>query len=168
MTVPLDDLENESLFKPSWWIFMCQNVNIIAYIWSPNLVMCVVAKIGGCTRLLIVKAPKVSKVWDWVLKCSYHFEIWQAHRQQCCRGACQISERSYNSIWISRLPAFPRSCNNTSYPCHRILIKGPWRSTAGCLAQCMIWPVAHSPNSTWFQVELLGNCCEPLKILMKC
>ena len=31
---------------------MCQNVNIIVYIWSPNLAMCVIAKIGGCTRLV--------------------------------------------------------------------------------------------------------------------
>ena len=45
------DPENESLFKSSWWIFMCQNVNIIVYIWSPNLAICAIAKIGGCTRL---------------------------------------------------------------------------------------------------------------------
>ena len=46
------DPENESLFKSSWWIFMCQNVNIIVYIWSPNLAICAIAKIGGCTLLL--------------------------------------------------------------------------------------------------------------------
>ena len=34
-------------------IFMCHNVNIIVYIWSPNLVMCAIAKIGGCTQLFI-------------------------------------------------------------------------------------------------------------------
>ena len=33
--------------------------------------------------------------------------------------------------------------------------------------QCMKWPVAHSPNSTWFWLELVGNCCERLKIIMK-
>ena len=33
---------------------------------------------------------------------SHHFEIWQAHRQQCCRCACQISERSDNSKYKSR------------------------------------------------------------------
>ena len=32
----------------------------------------------------------------------------------------------------------------------------------------MKWPVAHSPNSTWFWLELVGNCCERLKIIMKC
>ena len=30
---------------------MYQNVNIIVYIWSPNLAICVIAKIGGSTRL---------------------------------------------------------------------------------------------------------------------
>ena len=34
--------------------------------------------------------------------------------------------------------------------------------------QCMKWPVAHSPNSTWFWLELVGNCCERLKIIMEC
>ena len=33
---------------------------------------------------------------------SYRFEIWQAHRQHCCRSACQISERSDNSKYKSR------------------------------------------------------------------
>ena len=36
-----------------------------------------------------------------------------------------------------------------------------------CLLQCMKWPVTHSPNSTWFWLELVGNCCERLKIIMK-
>ena len=48
------DTENESLFESSWWIFMCQNVNIIVYIWSLNLAICAIAKIGGCTRLITV------------------------------------------------------------------------------------------------------------------
>ena len=30
----------------------------------------------------------------------------------------------------------------------------------------MKWPVAHWPNSTWFWLELVGNCCERLKIIM--
>ena len=33
--------------------------------------------------------------------------------------------------------------------------------------QCMKWPVAHSPNSTWFWFELVGNCCERLRIIME-
>ena len=32
---------------------MYQNVNIIVYIWSPNLAIWAIAKIGGCTRLII-------------------------------------------------------------------------------------------------------------------
>ena len=31
---------------------MCQNANIIVYIWSPNLAMCAVIKIGVCTQLM--------------------------------------------------------------------------------------------------------------------
>ena len=50
----------------------------------------------------IVRSRKVSKARDRVLKCSYRFEIWQAPRQQCCRGACHISERSDNSKYKSR------------------------------------------------------------------
>ena len=53
-------------------------------------------------RRLIVRSRKVSKARDRVLKCSYRFEIWQASRRQCCRGACQISERSDNSQYRSR------------------------------------------------------------------
>ena len=32
----------------------------------------------------------------------------------------------------------------------------------------MKWPVAHSLNSTWFWLELVGNCRERLKITMEC
>ena len=32
---------------------------------------------------------------------NYRSEIWQAHRQQCCRCACQISERSDHSKYKS-------------------------------------------------------------------
>ena len=31
----------------------------------------------------------------------------------------------------------------------------------------MKWPDAQSPKSTWFWLELVGNCCERLKIIMK-
>ena len=41
-------------------------------------------------RRLIVWSRKVSKVRDWVLKCLYHFEIWQAPRQQWCLDPWQI------------------------------------------------------------------------------
>ena len=52
-------------------------------------------------RRLIVRSREVSKPRDWYFK-SYRFEIWQAHRQQCCRSASQISERSDYSKYKSR------------------------------------------------------------------
>ena len=53
-------------------------------------------------RRLFVRSRKVWKPRDWYFKMSYRFEIWQAHRQHCCRSACQISERSDNSKYKSR------------------------------------------------------------------
>ena len=53
-------------------------------------------------RRLSVKSRKVSKPRDRYFKLSYRFAIWQAHRQHCCRSACQISERSDNSKYKSR------------------------------------------------------------------
>ena len=53
-------------------------------------------------RRLIVRSREVSKPRDWQFQLSHRFEIWQALRQQCCRGACQISERSSNSKHRSR------------------------------------------------------------------
>ena len=53
-------------------------------------------------RALFVRSRKVSKPRDWYFKLSYRFEIWQAHRQHCCRSACEISEGSDNSKYKSR------------------------------------------------------------------
>ena len=53
-------------------------------------------------RRLFVRSRKVSKPRDWYFKLSYRFEIWQAHRQHCCRSACQVSERSDNSKYKFR------------------------------------------------------------------
>ena len=53
-------------------------------------------------RRLFVRSGEVSKPRDLYFKSSYRFEIWQAHRQQCCRSACRISERSDNSKYKSR------------------------------------------------------------------
>ena len=53
-------------------------------------------------RRLSVRSREVSKPRDWYFKLSYRFEIWQAHRQQCCQSACQIAERSDNSKFKSR------------------------------------------------------------------
>ena len=53
-------------------------------------------------RRIFVRSRKVSKPRDWYFKLSYRFEIWQAHRQHCCRSSCQIAERSDNSKYKSR------------------------------------------------------------------
>ena len=53
-------------------------------------------------RRLFVRSREISKPRDWYFKLSYPFEIWQAHRQHCCRSAGQISERSDNSKYKSR------------------------------------------------------------------
>ena len=44
-------------------------------------------------RRLSVRSRKVSKRRDLYLELSDRSEIWQALRQQCCRCACQISQR---------------------------------------------------------------------------
>ena len=49
--------------------------------------------------------------------------LWQAPRQQHCRGTCQISERLEKfKLRISRLRDFTRSCGKTSY---RLVSRGP-------------------------------------------
>ena len=53
--------------------------------------------------------------------------------------------------------------NKTSKPvplqaCHFLCV---W------VKHCSAWN-GQSPNSTWFWLELVGNCCEQLKIIMKC
>ena len=53
-------------------------------------------------RRLSVRSRKVTKPRDRYFKLSYRFEIWQTHRQHCCRSACQISERLDNSKYKSR------------------------------------------------------------------
>ena len=50
---------------------------------------------------LVLKSHQVTKPWDWGFKSSHHLEIWQAHRQQCCWGASQISEQLDNSKYES-------------------------------------------------------------------
>ena len=52
--------------------------------------------------MLILRSREVSKPRDRQFKSSYSCEIWQARRQQCCRGACQISQRSDYSKYKSR------------------------------------------------------------------
>ena len=52
---------------------------------------------------IIANSSTVSTMRDWMSKkCLYRFEIWHATRQQCCRGACQISAQLRNSNHRSR------------------------------------------------------------------
>ena len=81
-------------------------------------------------RRLFLRSRKVSKPRDWYFKWSYRFEMWQAHRQHCCRSACQISERSDNSNYKSR--GFETSRDLTE---RRIF--GYWD---GALAPCVARP----------------------------
>ena len=48
-------------------------------------------------RRHVLRSRKVSKARDRVLEWSY----WQTLRQQCCKGACQISQWSYNAKYKS-------------------------------------------------------------------
>ena len=45
---------------------------------------------------LTARSREVSNPQDSGLDFSNRSEIWQASRQRCCRGACQISERYDN------------------------------------------------------------------------
>ena len=68
------------------------------------------------TRQLIVESHKVSKARNQVLKCSYHFEIWQAPRR---RRAAEVlpNFRAIGNLKpsISRLRDFAGSYDKTSY-----------------------------------------------------
>ena len=52
-------------------------------------------------RCLIIRSCEDLKLQDLCLELSDRSEIWQAHRQQCCRGACQISKRCNKSNYQS-------------------------------------------------------------------
>ena len=73
---------------------------------------------------------------------------------------------SYKILWdviTYPCPRYLLLAQNSSY---KVLVP-PYLSYMGMHKQCMKWPVTHSPNSTWFCLELFGNCCERLKIIMK-
>ena len=79
------------LFADDWLVYRAMNSTQDH--WAPS---------QYAKRRLFVRSREVSKPRDWYFKLSYRFEIWQAHRQQCCRSACQISERLDNSKYKSR------------------------------------------------------------------
>ena len=70
------------------------------------------------------------------------------------RGAFNIQANNAIYVWVMRYQSL--EINYHTAPNNK--------STA---LQCMKQPVAHSPNSTWFWLELVGNSCERLKIIMK-
>ena len=98
------------------WVLTCMCTQVSSLGWSqPVGCECVSVYVAECPHVCVLRAPsqypkrrlfvrsrKVSKPRDWYFKLSYRFEIWQAHRQHCCRSACQISERSDNSKYKSR------------------------------------------------------------------
>ena len=90
-------------------IYGCQTFKSYAETWlneraprwySPA--MAIVAFIHRADGRLTVRSREVSKPQDWMLLWSYHSEMWQAARQPCCRGVCQISERLETSKPESR------------------------------------------------------------------
>ena len=64
-------------------------------------------------RHLITRSNKVSNPRGCI-KCLYRFEIWQASRQLCCRGACRIAERqkikhrfcAFETLWDLKIRRF--------------------------------------------------------------
>ena len=69
----------------------------------------------NAVRYLTAKSREVSKPRNWMLWWLYHSDIWQASRQHCCQGACQISEWLEKSKPESQqLRDFTRFCGRTS------------------------------------------------------
>ena len=63
-------------------------------------------------RRLILWSREVSNLRDLYLELPDRSEIWQTHRQYCCRSACEILNRCEYSM---RLRDFTRSYDKTSY-----------------------------------------------------
>ena len=90
------------IHKSKQWLYICEKRRRIRFLTNTQWVLHTWAPSQYPKRRLFVRSRKVSKPRDWYFKLSYRFEIWQAHRQHCCRSACQISERSDNSKYKSR------------------------------------------------------------------
>ena len=72
-----------------------------------NMVTCINAPSGPqftkrADRRLTARSREASRSRDLYLEWSDRSEIWLAHRQHCCRCACQISDRCDNSNYQSR------------------------------------------------------------------
>ena len=75
------------------------------YIWSPNLMMCMIATIGGCTQLLLLW-PFSQIVWPF--GCGRF-----GSKKFCGRSGCGLLEcgrfdhkpnQSYTNIWLFKCP----------------------------------------------------------------
>ena len=124
----------------------CQIFKRVAVTWAP---------FQYPIRRLIVRPRKASKARDRVLKCSYRFEILLALRQQCCRCACQISERSDNSKYKSRgIDTRQRylSYDKTSY---RIVKRGPGDLRCDW-SQGLIFSNGRECDTPYYAPSLLG------------
>ena len=133
----------------SWSIYR-QNDIIIQFIvrpWAPSQYP---------KRRLIVRSREVSKPRDWYFKLSCRFEIWQVHRQQCCRCASQISERSNNSKYNSR-------CFETSRDLMLRRLFGFWDGALGQWPRSLIFDkTAVCINSSIIETTNQGNPGVPL------
>ena len=87
-------------------IFMCQNENIIVYVWSPNLAICVIVKIGDCTQLRI--RMQVGR-FPWGYAINRFRQYWKVDLlQRCC------------------LLSFSWSCVAPSLHPPRLIFDRPW------------------------------------------
>ena len=99
------------------------------------------------------------------LGCHFWLNLWETGSQASGSLAffAKLSCKPYNVHW--EIQKFGSQASRNFWLCWAKCI-----ITLNMLKlgdQCMKWPVAHSPNSTWFWLELVGNCCEGLKIIMK-
>ena len=90
-------------------------------------------------RCFLVRSRKVLKLRDLYLELCGRFKIWQGPRQQCCRGAGQIS-RQYKHL-NTRFRAFETLRNLTT--------------------RCLIWYWNRAQNSIWYilHISYHGRWC---------
>ena len=77
-------------------------------------------------RRLFVRSRKVSKPRDWYFKLSYRFEIWQAHRQHCCRSAASSLDEILRKDVFSDIETGPwlLQKRNINLPVRCLVISG--------------------------------------------
>ena len=96
------------VWKKNTSISLCIKINIQIFcrreLWKETWV-----QFQYAIRRIIVRSHAVSKPRDLCLELCDRSEIWQVHRQRCCRGVCQISKLCNDSDHqFSRDPAIRR------------------------------------------------------------